>query len=415
MNNQNPYDVLIIGGGPAGMIAAIKAGEGGLKTIVLEKKSHPCIKLSITGKGKCNFTNSADIKEFVKVFRNGEFLYKSLFSFSNSDLISFFENLNVPCILERGGRYFPASSKATDIVNALIKQTKKFSKIISSFNVASITKTNDLFRVFDDRQKEMSAKNIIIATGGISYPNTGSTGDGYIFAQSFGHTIKPPTPALVPIILDSKHLKTLNGLKLKNIEVSLYVQKEILAKEFGDMEFSIDGATGPTILTISALVGENAGRDMQLSINLKPALTRPQLEQRLLRELEKFGKYQLKEMLKELLPLGLIKPFINIANLQMTKPCSQITKDEREKILSSLFSLKFKVSGVKNIKEAIVTRGGVCVDEIYQNTMQSKLVKGLYFCGEVIDIDAPTGGFNLQAAFSTGFLAGISVANCNQE
>jgi predicted Rossmann fold flavoprotein len=409
MENQIIYDVLVIGGGPAGMMAALKAGESKLKTAVLEKKSHPCIKLSITGKGKCNFTNSADIGEFIKLFRNGKFLYKSFYEFSNLDAVSFFENAGVACRLERGGRWYPESQKAADIADALIKQTKKYAQIISSFDVKSIVKKDNLFNVYDCKQRKMSAKKIILATGGLSYPNTGSTGDGYAFAKSFGHSVMAPIPALIPIIIESKYLSLLRGLKLKNVEVSLIAGGKIIGKEFGEMEFTIFGMDGPVILTLSALVSENISKEMEISINLKPALTALQLEQRLLREIAEYGKYQLKDMLKRLLPVQLIKPFINISKLQMTKVCSQINKNEREKILHSLFALNFKVKGVKNIKEAIVTRGGISTDEIDQRTMESKIVKGLFFCGEIIDIDAPTGGFNLQAAFSTGFLAGISV------
>jgi predicted Rossmann fold flavoprotein len=408
MLNKIIYDVLVIGAGPAGLMAALKSGQRSLHTIVVEKKSHPCIKLSITGKGRCNFTNSASVEEFIKLFRNGKFLYNAFYKFSNFDAVSFFEQNHIVCKLERGGRYFPASGKALDIANVLIKQTKLFSEIVSSFCVKSVVKIESGFVVLGDN-KEIFAKNIIVATGGLSYPQTGSTGDGYKIAKSFGHTIIDTVAALVPIIIDSKHLKSLNGLKLKNVEASLIIDGVQVAKEFGEMEFTIFGMDGPVILTLSGLIAQNVTKQMHISINLKPALTNEQIEQRLIRELEKFGKYQLKDMLKELLPIQLIKPFIDMASLQMTKKCSQINKKEREKILATLIALKFKVVGAKDIKEAIVTRGGISTNEIDQKTMQSKIVKGLYFCGEVIDIDAPTGGFNLQAAFSTGFLAGISV------
>jgi predicted Rossmann fold flavoprotein len=401
------YDVAIIGAGASGMIAAGKAGENGFKTILLEKKSRPGIKLSITGKGRCNLTNSADIKEFVKLFRNGEFLYSAFNAFSNSDTIAFFENLGVPCKLERGGRYFPQSDKASDVVNALTKYAKKSSSIITSFDVRDIRKNQENLFIINDN---IAAKNIIIACGGITYPSTGSTGDGYKIARYFGHKIAEPLPALVPVNLKCGDLKELKGLKLKNVEVSLFNENNIEAKEFGEMEFTVYGADGPVILTLSGLISEKVNNSkLFLSLNLKPALSKEQLNQRLLRELDKFGQYQLKDMLKELLPVQLIRPFINYCRLTMTKKCSQINKVERTKMSDAFSDFRFEISGIRDAREAVITRGGVLTNEIDQKTMQSKIVPGLYFCGEIIDIDAPTGGFNLQAAFSTGYLAGNSI------
>ncbi|MDR1696028.1 MAG: NAD(P)/FAD-dependent oxidoreductase [Endomicrobium sp.] len=404
------FDVIVIGAGPSGMIAAIAAGERNLKTLLLEKKSRPGIKLSITGKGRCNLTNSADIGEFVKCFRNGKFLYAAFNAFSNEDLISFFENLGVQCKLERGGRYFPESGKASDIAAALAKRAKIFSKIITGTQVKSVSKRKDgLFEVFAGGGSFVS-KNVIAACGGLSYPSTGSTGDGYEIAENFGHTVKELSAALVPLVLDSPYLKELSGLKLKNVGVSVLNGKKTLAEEFGEAEFTVFGADGPVILTLSSLTGEEIKKsELFLSVNFKPALSPEQLNLRLLREIDKFGQYPVKDMLKELLPVRLIKPFLNYCGINIAKKCSQINKADREKISASLFDFRFKIKGVKDIKEAIVTRGGVSADEIEQKTMQSKLVKGLYFCGEMIDVDAPTGGFNLQAAFSTGYLAGKSV------
>lgn len=408
------YEVAVIGGGAAGLMAAAKAGEDGLKTVILEKKSRPGIKLSITGKGRCNFTNSAGLREFVGCFRNGEFLYSAFKTFSNNDTVAFFESLGVACKLERGGRYFPASGKASDIVNALVKYAKKYSSIRTSFEVKSLHKNEKGLFVVNGG---LLARNVIIASGGITYPSTGSTGDGYKMAQSFGHKISSPAAALVPVNLKTPLLKELKGLKLKNVEVSLINQSKniIEAKEFGEMEFTAYGADGPVILSISGIISENAGKaKMRLSVNLKPALNKEKLEQRLLRELDEFGQYGLKDMLKELLPLRIIKPFISYCGLNMTKKCSQISKAERGKISASLFDFGFEADGVRGVREAIITRGGVLTDEIEQKTMRSKLVEGLFFCGEIIDIDAPTGGFNLQAAFSTGYLAGGSIKKSAQ-
>jgi predicted Rossmann fold flavoprotein len=397
------YDVAIIGAGPAGMSAAIEAAKNGYSAVLLEKKSRPAIKLSITGKGRCNLTNSADIKQFVETFRNGKFLYGAFSFFSNSDLISFFEDLGVSCRLERGGRYFPQSGKALDIVNALIKETKKHCEIISDFCVKSVSKNGEIFLTCSKDGGEILSKKIITATGGLSYPSTGSTGDGYEIAKSFGHTIKDLSPALIPVELESRYLKILKGLKLKNVEASVNGH----CRRFGEMEFTIYGADGPVILTLSSDIAEKIKKEpLFLSINLKPALQRRQLDQRLISELDKYGQQSLQNMLKELLPLQMLRPFIDYCGLKSDKKCSQINKSEREKILDALFDMRFKIKGVRDIKEAIVTRGGVSTDEINPKTMQSKLAKGLYFCGEIIDIDAPTGGYNLQAAFSTGFLAG---------
>ena len=406
------YDVLVVGGGPAGMIAAYKAGERGFKTAVLEKKARPGIKLSITGKGRCNLTNSADLKEFVSCFRNGKFLYNSFLAFSNGDTVSFFEKIGVPCVLERGGRYFTASGDAKDAADALARNTKKYAEIITNFEVKSVKKQNDGTFAVRGSERTLYSKNVILACGGASYPSTGSSGDGYEIAKSLGHKVTEIFPALAPVVLESPYLKELKGLKLKNVEISVIFLNKTIAKEFGEAEFTIFGADGPVILTLSGLIAENLQKgEIFISVNLKPALTLEQLDKRFLRELDAYGHSALKEMLKELLPLQMVKPFINYSGLQIDKKCSQINKEERERMVKSLRDFRFKVKGVKDIKEAIVTRGGVGTDEIDQKTMESKITKGLYFCGEVIDVDAPTGGFNLQAAFSTGWLAGNSIKN----
>jgi len=294
----------------------------------------------------------------------------------------------------------------------LARNTKKYAEIITNFEVKSVKKQNDGTFAVRGSERTLYSKNVILACGGASYPSTGSSGDGYEIAKSLGHKVTEIFPALAPVVLESPYLKELKGLKLKNVEISVIFLNKTIAKEFGEAEFTIFGADGPVILTLSGLIAENLQKgEIFISVNLKPALTLEQLDKRFLRELDAYGHSALKEMLKELLPLQMVKPFINYSGLQIDKKCSQINKEERERMVKSLRDFRFKVKGVKDIKEAIVTRGGVGTDEIDQKTMESKITKGLYFCGEVIDVDAPTGGFNLQAAFSTGWLAGNSIKN----
>jgi predicted Rossmann fold flavoprotein len=401
------YDAIIIGGGASGLYCSGVAAGRGLRVAVLEKKARTGIKLSITGKGRCNVTNSASLEDFIKVTRNGKFLYGAYNAFFNSDLITFFENQGVPLKLERGGRYFPVSDKAEDIVKALNSFAKnKGVEIITWCEVSDIEKNGTEQPCFIVNKK-YETKNIVIATGGLSYPQTGSTGDGYKFAKQFGHTIIPPLAALVPVTLKSPYLKELNKLKLKNVEVSLSSGEKTLYKDFGEMEFTVFGADGPVILSASAhlpLAGKST-----LHINLKPAIERNQLEQRFLKELAALGRLSVKELLKNFLPLQMIVPFLHYVNVNITKKCAEITKPERQRMLNAFYDFSFEIDSTRAIKEAIITRGGVNVDEVNQKTMQSKLVEGLYFCGEVLDIDAPTGGFNLQAAFSSAHLAAINL------
>lgn len=410
---MNKFDVIVIGAGASGLIAAGKASEYGLNVCLLEKKSRPGIKLSITGKGRCNITNSADMKEFVSEFGdNGKFLFGAFNKFFNNDLIDFLKNLGVDSRLERGGRYFPESDDAHQVVNALIKYAKQNNvKIQTASAVENIVKENNQIKeiVLSDGEV-LQADKYILATGGKSYPLTGSTGDGYKFAKSLGHTIIEPTPALVPIVINSPYLKQLNGLKLKNIEITLLADDKSITKLFGEMEFTIFGFTGPIILTVSSqvykLIHEN--KKVEISINLKPSLDEKQLDDRLVRELNHFGNLPVRNMLKTLLPIQLIDIFMKENNIKHTEKCSNINKVMRKKMFDGLTNMKFKIASTRPIEEAIITKGGVCLDEVEQNTMKSKIINNLYFCGEILNMDGPTGGFNLQAAFSTGYLAGIS-------
>ena len=409
---MNSADVIVIGAGASGLIAAGVAAQKYQKVLLLEKKTRPAIKLSITGKGRCNVTNSADIKEFVGEFgNNGKFLYSAFSKFFNVDTITFFENLGVKCRLERGGRYFPESNDAHDIVNALIKFVKsKNVKIITNSQVTKFVCENKKIKsVLLNNGTQYFADKFILATGGKSYPLTGSTGDGYLLAKSLGHTIIKPQPALVPLVSDDKFLKQLNKLKLKNIEISVIADEKTITKLFGEIEFTIFGLTGPLILTISSQVFSllEQKKSVYISINLKPALDDKQLDDRLIRELNSFGNMPVRNMLKTLLPMQMIESFMKKNSIKWTEICSAINKEKRKKIFNGLRNMKFKIISTRPIDEAIITKGGISLKEVEQNTMKSKLTENLYFCGEILDIDGPTGGFNLQAAFSTGYLAGL--------
>ena len=412
---MNSADVIVIGAGASGLIAAGVAARKGLKVLLLERKTRPAIKLSITGKGRCNVTNSADIKEFVAQFGdNGKFLYGAFNKFFNTDTINFFEELGVNCRLERGGRYFPQSNDAHDIVSALIKFVKNGNvKIVTNAYVSKFRFENKKIKnvILKDGTKYFADK-FILATGGKSYPLTGSDGNGYALAESAGHSIISPSPSLVPLVSDDKYLKFLNKLKLKNIEISVICNNNPVKTLFGEIEFTIFGLTGPLILTVSSSVYEllqQKNANVEIAINLKPALDDKQLDARLVRELNGFGNMPIKNMLKTLLPLQMTDVFMKKNNIKLTEKCSSVNKEKRKKIFDGLRQMKFKIVSTRPIDEAIVTKGGISLKEVEQSTMKSKLVDNLYFCGEILDIDGPTGGFNLQAAFSTGYLAGESV------
>ena len=405
-------DVIVIGAGASGLMAAGTAAQNGQSVLLLEKKSRPAIKLSITGKGRCNVTNSAELKEFISEFgNNGKFLYSAFNKFFNTDTINFFESLGVKCRLERGGRYFPESNDAHDIVNALIKFVKNNNvKILTNSIVEKFVLENKKIKeiILKDGRK-FSAEKIILATGGKSYPLTGSDGSGYILAESVGHTVIKPSPALVPLVSDDKFIKQLNKLKLKNIEISVIADGIEKKKLFGEIEFTVFGLTGPLILTVSSFVYQllEQNHNIKIAINFKPALDDKQLDERLIRELNNFGKIPIRNMLKTLLPIQLIDVFMKKNNIKLTEICSTVNKEKRKKIFDGLRGMKFRITSTRPIDEAIVTKGGINLNEVEQKTMKSKLIDNLYFCGEILDIDGPTGGFNLQAAFSTGYLAAL--------
>lgn len=408
--------VLIIGGGAAGLMAAVSAAQHGARVTLLEKMKDIGRKLLITGKGRCNLTNSCDIPELVKNMPgNGSFLYSAFNAFSNQDVVDFFYQAGLPTKVERGGRVFPVSDQARDVV-------KTFSRELSKLGVT--VKTNQIVKklIIENGQAvgavtcdgEYRADAVIIATGGASYPGTGSSGDGYRFAQAAGHTIVPLKPSLVPLEVEEEWITELQGLSLKNVTATVLSDGKKAAEEFGEMLFTHYGLSGPIILSLSKKVSElfatAPGREVTIEINLKPALSIDMLDKRLQRDFAKFARKQLKNSLHELLPAKLIPVVIDLSFIDPDKFVHQITKEERLRLLDILQHLTFTITQTRPVTEAIVTAGGVSTKEINARTMESKLISGLFFAGEVIDVDGFTGGYNLQAAFSTGYVAGKSAA-----
>lgn len=393
-------------------MAAIQAAANNNKVILLEKNTKLGKKLMITGKGRCNITNIADLSEFIKnIPGNGKFLYSAFKNFFNDDVVNFFEALGVPTKVERGGRVFPQSDRAIDVVTALadklydskveLRLNTKVERIIVEDGLVTGIKMSD--------GNILKADAVILAAGGASYPGTGSDGSGLKLAQAVGHKIMPLHPALVPLVSEEAWVRDLQGLSLRNVRVSVFTDNKKTDEMFGEMMFTHFGVTGPIILSMSRQIALDvaSGKKIYLSINLKPALTPEKLEARIQRDFQKYTRKQIKNAMIDLLPHRLIPVVLNFAYIDTEKFVNAITKKERLRLVNALQKLSFDIHGVRPIAEAIVTGGGVHVKEIDTKTMQSKLVNGLFFAGEVIDIDGYTGGFNLQAAFSMGYTAGI--------
>lgn len=403
--------IVVIGGGPAGMMAAMKAAENGAEVTLLEKMSRLGRKMLITGKGRCNITNASEIPEIIKnIPGNGKFLHSCIKAYDNEDVQLFFNDNGVPTKVERGMRVFPVSDKAADPVDALILKLQELGvRIITDTRVTAIkAEDNKITGVKAADGTIYPAEAVILATGGASYPGTGSNGDGYKLSEVLGHTIIKPLPALVPLETEEEWVKEAQGLSLRNVEVTLWADGEKAGQQFGEMLFTHFGVTGPIILTLSRQVAKllDEGNFVELSINLKPALTPEQLGARILRDFEKYQRKELKNAMHDLLPGKLIAPALDSAYLEPDRMVNTITKEERKRLAETLQNLMLTVTKTRPIAEAIVTAGGVCVKEINPKTMESKIVKGLYFAGEVADVDAYTGGYNLQAAFSMGAAAG---------
>jgi len=408
------YDVIVVGAGAAGLMAAGQAAGLGARTLLLEKMDQPGRKIYITGKFRCNLTNTAPISDFILHFgNNGRFLRQAFHLFFSGDLMIFFEKYGVPTIIERGGRVFPTSGQSKDVVTALVRFCQEGKvKMIMHAPVGNLLIENGEIQGVATINDSISAKSVIVTTGGASYPGTGSTGDGYQLARNVNHTIIPVRPALVPITTSGNTAQQLQGLSLRNVKVSVWIDGIIKAQEFGEMLFTHFGVSGPIILTISRLIVDAliARKKVALSLDLKPALDEGVLDARLLRDFETSGKKQFNTLLKGLLPQKLIPVFIEQVSIPENKICNQITSEERKRLRSWLKDFRLEVSGHRGFRHAIITAGGVDLREINPRTMESRKVSGLFFAGEILDLDADTGGYNLQAAFSTGWLAGRSAA-----
>ena len=415
------YDLIVVGGGAAGLMAAGIAASNGVKVLVLEKMPRPAIKLRITGKGRCNLTNTAPLLEFMDHFgSNGRFLRQAFMQFFSDELVAFFESIGVKTGVERGGRVFPLSNRAKEVVDALEKWVKQNgARIMLNTKVVGLIAEGAKIQGVRIRNKNgktgtsaFNAKAVLIATGGKSYPATGSTGDGYWLAQSVGHTIVPILPALVPLETAGENARKLQGLSLKNVKVSLWIKNKKKDELFGEMLFTHFGLSGPVILSISKHVAaaSKEAQKIEISIDLKPALNDEKLDARILRDLNEHGKMKMQSLLKLLLPQKMIPLCLELTGIPPDKFGNQISAQERKRLRTWLKDFRLQIKSHRPFKEAIITAGGVDTKEVDPRTMQSRLVAGLYFAGEILDIDADTGGFNLQAAFSTGWVAGNAVA-----
>ena len=417
--------VVVIGGGPAGMMAAITSAKEGNDVTLLEKNNRCGKKLLITGKGRCNITSSLSMDEFINnIPGNGRFLYSAFQNFTNQDILEMLHKNSVDTKEERGNRIFPSSDKSIDVLNAFESELRRANvQVITNAKVTDIVINEDEVKavryIKDDKKEEIKAEKVILATGGKSYPITGSTGDGYEIAKKLGHKVEKLQGSLVPLTSKDESLnicKELQGLSLKNVEITI-VDKEnskVIYKDFGEMLFTHFGISGPIILSGSAhllrykdIERKLINNQIELLIDLKPALSEEKLDERIQRDFSKYKNKEIRNGLDELLPRKLIEPIIELSNIKLDKKINSITKEERRNLVKILKNMPITIGGFRPIEEAIITAGGISIKEINPKTMESKIIKGLYFAGEIIDVDAYTGGFNLQIAYSTGYTAGM--------
>ncbi|MDF2943748.1 MAG: hypothetical protein K0S01_2606 [Herbinix sp.] len=407
--------IFVVGGGAAGMLAAIAAARNGHKVILLEKNEKLGKKLFITGKGRCNLTNACDRDSFFEqVISNPKFLYRAFHTFSNYDTMNFFEQLGLVIKTERGNRVFPESDKSSDVIAVLKRELERQSVSVRyKCEVSGIlTKDGSFYGLrLKDTPEELLGDAVILATGGLSYPLTGSTGDGFRFAKALGHTVTDLYPSLVPVHTKETFVKDLMGLSLKNIEIVISAGQKQIYRDFGELLFTHFGVSGPVILSASSYIIPYLKKQepLLLSIDLKPALTSEQLDARILRDFEEFKNKQFKNSLDQLLPNKLIDVIIRLSLIDSEKKVNSITKEERLHLVDLLKHFTLQITHLSDYNQAVVTKGGINVKEVNPSTMESKLMSKVFFAGEVLDLDALTGGFNLQIAWSTAYLAGLSV------
>ena len=406
--------VLIVGGGAAGMMAGIAAAENGNEVHLFEKNEKLGKKLFITGKGRCNITNACDMEELMKqVVTNPRFLYSAFKTFDNMAVMDFFEESGLPLKTERGQRVFPQSDHSSDVIRTLQKELEKRNVSIHlNTEVKEIISENGQFCSIRTKEGRISGDACIVATGGLSYQSTGSTGDGYRFAKEAGHSVTKLSPSLVAIVTKESFAAELMGLTLKNVTLKLIQGKKVLYSELGEMLFTHFGVSGPLVLSASSYIAEAALKEQELpviQIDLKPALTEEQLDARILKDFEEAKNKCFKNALDHLLPQRMIEIIVRLSGIDPEKKVNSVSKEERRRLVQLLKGLTLHVAGLRDYKEAVITKGGVSVKEIVPSTMESKLVSGLYFAGEVLDVDAMTGGYNLQIAWSTGYAAGHAI------
>ncbi|MDO9509965.1 MAG: NAD(P)/FAD-dependent oxidoreductase [Candidatus Magasanikbacteria bacterium] len=408
------YDAMVIGGGPAGMMSAGTAGQNGARVLLIEKNHNLGAKLLITGKGRCNITNfTPKVADLVKQYGiNGKFLFSAFNKFGVEDTMTFFENHGVAVKIERGNRVFPKSDSSLDISNAFKKYLKDSNvKIKTKAEVKDIIKKgNKIEKIILKDGEELIANKYILATGGKSYPATGSTGDGYSWLKKLGHKIIPPKPALVPIIIKEKFVGELEGLSLKNVEISVYKNNKKIKSEFGEAIFTDKGMSGPIILDLSKIVGESLPEKTELKIDFKTALNEKKLDERLQKDFKEFGAKMFKNYLPELMPQKLMPVMIKLSNINGDRKVNTILREERKTLIKLLKEFTLEAKSLDGFEKAIITTGGIDLKEVDPQTMQSKIISNLFLAGEILDIDGPTGGYNLQVCWSTGRLAGENIS-----